>query len=291
MRDEQVWRYARHLMMPELNAEAYERLQAGRVLVVGAGGLGSSALFYLAAAGVGHLGIVDHDVVELSNLQRQILHATPDIGRPKVESAAEKLRALNPEIEVICHDTRFTQENAFELIDAYDVIVTGVDNFPSRYLLNDACVLHRKTLVEGGIARFSGMAITIKGGESACYRCLFPVPPADGRVKCSAETGVFGPAAGIIGVIQASEAIKVLAGIGAPLYNRLLSADLIRMDFDDTPIERSPACPICGENPTITELTELEITSPNCQECQAGVSNRPGHWDAKQLGSSAEPEA
>ena len=283
MRDEQTWRYARHLMMPELGPEAYERLQAGRVLVVGAGGLGSSALYYLAAAGVGHLGIVDHDVVELSNLQRQILHATPDLGRPKTESAAEKLRALNPEIDIVCHQTRFTEANAAELIGEYDVIVTAVDNFPTRYLLNDACVLQRKTLVEGGIARFSGMATTIKGGETACYRCLFPQPPADGRIKCTAETGVFGPAAGIVGVVQASEAIKVLAGIGEPLYNRLLSVDLLHMDFDDTQIERDPDCPVCGENPTITELHEVQITSPNCRECQGGVHNRRDHWDAKHI--------
>jgi len=284
MRDELTWRYARHLMMPELGAEAYERLQAGRVLVVGAGGLGSSALFYLAAAGVGHLGIVDHDVVELSNLQRQILHATPDLGRPKTESAAEKLRALNPEVDIVCHQTRFCEENAAELVGSYDVVVTGVDNFPTRYLLNDACVLQRKTLVEGGIVRFSGMAITIDGGKSACYRCLFPTPPPDGRVKCSAETGVFGPAAGIVGVIQASEAIKVLAGIGEPLYNRLLSIDLLQMDFAETPIQRDPNCPICGDHPTITELHEAEITSASCRECQAGVHSRAEHWDAERLG-------
>ena len=283
MRDEQTWRYARHLLMPELGAEAYERLGAGRVLVVGAGGLGSSALFYLAAAGVGHLGIVDHDVVELSNLQRQILHATPDLGRAKTDSAAEKLRALNPEIEVVCHHTRFNESNALELIDAYDVILTGVDNFPARYLLNDACVLRRKTLVEGGIVRFSGMAITIKGGETACYRCLFPVPPPDGLIECSAETGVFGPTAGIIGVIQAAEAIKVLTGIGEPLYNRLLSVDLLDMTFDEMRIERDPTCPICGEHPTITELHEVEMSSARCLECQAGVEHRPHHWDAVPL--------
>ena len=283
MRDEQTWRYARHLLMPELGAEAHERLQAGRVLVVGAGGLGSSALYYLAAAGVGHLGIVDHDVVELSNLQRQILHATPDLGRPKTESAAEKLRALNPEVEIECYQTRFSEANAAELVSAYDVILTGVDNFPTRYLLNDACVLGRKTLVEAGVVRFTGMAITIKGGETACYRCLFPTPPPDGRVRCAAETGVFGPTAGIVGVIQAAEAIKVLTGVGKPLYNRLLSVDLLNMDFDDTPVERDLACPICGETPSITELAVLEILSPNCRECQAGVKHRPGHWDASGL--------
>lgn len=252
MQGEQLQRYARHLKMPELDVEAHERLQAGRVLVVGAGGLGSPALYYLAAAGVGHLGIVDHDVVELSNLQRQILHATPDLGRPKTESAAEKLRALNPEVDVVCHQTRFGEDNALELIDGYDVIVAGVDNFPARYLLNDACVMQRKTLVEGGVLRFSGMAITIEGGQTACYRCLFPTPPPDGRVSSAAEAGVFGPAAGIVGAIQASEAIKILAGVGEPLYNRLLSVDVLTMTFDVTPIERDPNCPVCGKNSTTT---------------------------------------
>jgi molybdopterin/thiamine biosynthesis adenylyltransferase len=277
MRDEETRRYARHLMMPELDAEAHERLRAGRVLVVGAGGLGSSALYYMAAAGVGHLGIIDDDVVEVSNLQRQILHATPDIGRPKTQSAAEKLRALNPEIEVECYQTRFSQANALDILGGYDVIVTAVDNFPSRYLLNDAAVLRRKTLVEGGVTRFSGMAITIKGGETTCYRCLFPLPPVDGRVPCAAETGVFGPTAGIVGVIQAAEAIKVIAGIGDPLYDRLLTVDLLTMSFEEMPVERDPGCPVCGEIPSITEPRELEICSPHPRERQAGGEHRPDH--------------
>ena len=281
MRDEERWRYARHLKLPELDEAAHERLKAGRVLVVGAGGLGSAALYYLAAAGVGHLGVVDHDVVELSNLQRQILHTTADLGRPKTRSAAEKLRALNPNIEVAEYQTRFSESNALSILDDYDMAVVGIDNFPGRYLLNDACVLTGKTLVEASIIRFSGLAMTIQGGQTACYRCLFPHPPPDGRVPCTAEIGVFGPAAGVLGTIQASEVIEVLAGFGRPLYNRLLAVDLLGMSFDDTCIERDPQCPVCGEHPTITELREVPIESERCRECQGGVAARQPHWDSE----------
>jgi len=248
MRHDQMHRYARHLVMPELDRLAHERLRAGRVLVVGAGGLGSSALYYLAAAGVGHLGIVDHDVVELSNLQRQILHSTLDLGRPKTESAAEKLRALNPDVEITCYQTRLGADSAPDIVCGYDVVLTAVDNFPTRYVLNDTCVEYRMTLVEASISRFSGMATTIKGGQSACYRCLFPTLPPVGRIPAASETGVFGPTAGLMGIVQASEAIKVLTGIGEPLFDRLLSVDLLSMDFAEAPTQRDPNCPACGHS-------------------------------------------
>jgi adenylyltransferase/sulfurtransferase len=247
-------RYARHLLLPELNPEAHERLHDSHVLVVGAGGLGSAALYYLAAAGIGHLGIVDCDVVEASNLQRQILHTTADIGRPKTQSAAEKLRALNPSIEVIEYQMRFDESNALQLLAEYEVAVTGVDNFSSRYLLNDACVLAGKTLAEASVLRFAGMALTIAGGHTACYRCLFPEEPPPGRIPGASDVGVFGPAAGLLGVVQASEVIKVLVGCGEPLYNRLLNIDLLQVTFDITQIERDSDCPVCGDHPTITAL-------------------------------------
>ena len=249
-------RYARHLVIPELGEEAQEKLAAAAVLVVGTGGLGSPVLAYLAAAGVGRLGLVDFDVVELSNLQRQTLHSTPDLGRRKVESAAEKLHALNPSIRLDLHDERFAASNAGRLLDGYDVIVTAVDNFPSRFLLNDACVLHRKTLVEAAILQFVGLMMTIRGGETACYRCLFPQVPAKGVVMQPAVAGIFGPVAGVMGCLQACEVIKVIAGFGRPLYDRLLQFDATTMVFQEVAISREPACPVCGEAPTITSLRD-----------------------------------
>jgi adenylyltransferase/sulfurtransferase len=249
-------RYARHLVIPELGEEGQDKLAAGSVLIVGAGGLGSPAAYYLAAAGVGRLGIVDDDVVELSNLQRQVLHATPDLGRRKVESAAEKLHALNPAVQLELHDTRFSAATAEELLDGYDVVVTGVDNFPSRFLLNDACVLLRKTLIEGAILRFVGLAMTIRGGETACYRCVFPEMPAPGSSPSPKEAGVFGPVPGAIGSIQASEAIKVIVGFGEPLFNRLLQYDALALSFQEVAISREPSCPVCGQAPTITSLAD-----------------------------------
>ncbi len=250
--DEERTRYARHLLLPELREEAIERLKAAAVLVVGAGGLGSPALFYLAAAGVGRLGVVDSDTVEVSNLQRQILHSTADIGRPKTEVAAERLTALNPNVVVERHQVRLTAANAAGIIGGYDVVVTGVDNFATRYVLNDACVLLGKTLCEAAITGFVGLAITIRGGQTACYRCLFPDPPEQGP-----PPGVFGPAPGVLGVIQASEAIKVVTGIGRPLYDRLLQVDLLQTTFEELPVQREPACAVCGDHPTITALRDL----------------------------------
>lgn len=253
---EERQRYARHLVIPELGEEGQGKLAAGSVLIVGAGGLGSPAAYYLAAAGVGRLGLVDADVVELSNLQRQVLHTTPDLGRAKVESAAEKLAALNPGVRLELHHTLFSAATAAELVGPYDVVVTGVDNFPARYLLNDACVLLRKTLVEGAILRFIGLAMTIKGGETACYRCVFPEMPAPGSTPSPAEAGVFGPVPGTIGSIQAGEAIKVIAGFGEPLYNRLLQYDAAALSFQEVAVAREPSCPVCGSAPTITSLVD-----------------------------------
>jgi len=247
-------RYARHLVIPEIGEEGQRTLGESSVLVVGAGGLGSPCLLYLAAAGVGRIGVVDSDVVEASNLQRQVIHATADIGYPKTTSAAEKLRALNPSIDVVEHACRFAPDNAQKLIDGYDIVVDAVDNLPSRFLVNDACVLTGATLVEAAILRFVGLVLTVRGGESACYRCLFPDLPAEGLVPSPAEAGVFGPVAGLVGCVQAGEVIKVLLGIGRPLYDRLLQADALDMSFDEVAVQRDPRCPVCGEEPVIRDL-------------------------------------
>ena len=247
-------RYARHLVIPEMGEEGQHKLGDSSVLVVGAGGLGSPCLFYLAAAGVGRLGIVDSDVVEASNLQRQIIHATGDIGWPKTTSAAEKLRSLNPSVEVVEHACRFAPDNALDLIERYDVVVDAVDNLPSRFLVNDACVIARRTLVEAAILRFVGLAMTIRGGESACYRCLFPDLPLEGSVPSPAEAGVFGPVAGLMGCIQAAEVVKVLLSIGRPLYDRLLQVDALEMSFDEVAVQRDPRCPVCRDEPGIGDL-------------------------------------
>ncbi len=249
-------RYSRHLAIPEFGEEGQAKLAASSVLVVGTGGLGSPVLLYLAAAGVGRLGFVDDDVVELSNLQRQVLHSTADLGRRKVDSAADTLHALNPGIELVRHDMRFSAETAETLLGDYDVIVTAVDNFPARFLLNDACVLLRKTLVEGAILRFIGLAMTIRGGETACYRCVFPEMPATASVPSPADAGVFGPVAGTVGCIQACEVVKVVTGIGEPLYDRLLQFDAAEMTFQEVVLSREPDCPVCGREPAITSLAE-----------------------------------
>jgi adenylyltransferase/sulfurtransferase len=227
--------------------------------VVGAGGLGAPVLFYLAAAGVGRIGIVDDDVVELSNLQRQILFTTADIGRSKARAAAERLGALNPEVVLEPHASRLVAADAPELIGDYDVVVTAVDNFPTRYLLNDACVMAGKTLVDGAVLRMTGLAMTVKGGETACYRCLFPEPPPPAGVVSCSEAGVLGPIPGLIGSIQALEVVKVLTGAGRPLYDRLLQYDGAAMTFTEVEVSRVPTCPVCGDEPTVTELEDVVI--------------------------------
>jgi adenylyltransferase/sulfurtransferase len=254
---EQLTRYSRQLILEELGLEGQRRLRDGRVLIVGAGGLGSPSALYLAAAGVGTLGIVDGDRVDLSNLHRQILHHTQDVGTPKTVSARETLAAINPDVRVVPHQTVLTSENAFEIIGGYDVVVNGSDNFPTRYLVNDACVMLRKPLVDASILKWEGQATTFLPGRG-CYRCLFPTPPPPGSVPSCAEGGVIGAVAGLVGSLQAVEAIKVLLGAGEPLANRLLLVDLLAGEMRTVRWTRNPDCPVCGDAPVITALIDYE---------------------------------
>ena len=253
-------RYARQLLLPEIGEAGQRRLRNGRVLVVGAGGLGSPAAMYLAAAGVGAIGLVDFDEVDETNLQRQILYATRDVGRPKLEAAAERLRGMNPHVEVASHDGRFDEANAASLVEAYDVVVDGTDNFPARYLVNDACVLGRTPNVFGSVARFDGQAAVFAAPGGPCYRCLHPEPPPPGLIPSCAEGGVLGVLPGIVGTIQAAEAIKLLAGIGEPLVGRLLLFDALRMSFRRITLPRDPGCPVCGDAPAIRTLRRYDLT-------------------------------
>jgi molybdopterin/thiamine biosynthesis adenylyltransferase/rhodanese-related sulfurtransferase len=254
-RDE-ILRYSRHLIMSEVGLEGQERLKGASVLVVGAGGLGSPALLYLAAAGVGHIGIVDCDTVDFTNLQRQVIHATQDVGRSKLQSAEERVRAINPEVRVTRHESVLTSENALGILKRYDIVIDGTDNFPTRFLVNDACVLLKKPNVYGSIFRFDGQATVFAHEDGPCYRCLFPEPPPPGTVPSCAEGGVLGVLPGVIGVIQATEAIKLILGKGETLKGRLLLYDALNMRFREVKIARDPECPVCGENPTITELID-----------------------------------
>ena len=254
---DELQRYHRHLILPEVGEHGQSRLKAARVLLVGAGGLGSPAALYLAAAGVGHLGVVDADDVELSNLQRQVLHDTESVGTPKVDSAATRLRAINPHVDVSAHRTRLTSANAMALIDGYDVVVDGSDNFPTRYLISDACVLLNKPNVYGSVLRFEGQASVFSSGEGPCYRCLFREPPPPGLVRNCAESGVLGVLPGLVGVVQAAEAIKLITGIGQPLVGRLLLVDGLRMRFRTIDVARDPECRACGTH-EITTLIDYE---------------------------------
>src|SRR3984893_4977687 len=256
---EETARYSRHLMMPEVTTDGQRRLKAAHVLCIGAGGLGSPAALYLAAAGVGTIGIVDFDDVDLSNLQRQILHGTKDIGRSKLESARDRLRDANPNIEVELHECRFSSENAPELVARYDLVVDGSDNFPTRYLSNDVCVFARRPNIYGSIFRFDGQSTVFAphlGGP--CYRCLFPEPPAPGTVPNCAEAGVLGVLPGIIGMVQAIETIKLILGVGEPLIGRLLHFEALKMKFREFNVRRDPQCPVCGDAPTITAPIDYE---------------------------------
>ena len=258
--EDEVVRYARHIILPQIGGEGQRRLLDASVLCVGAGGLGSPIAMYLAAAGVGRLGVVDFDRVDLTNLQRQILHGTSDVGRSKVESAASTLRELNPGIEVEPHDTVLTSDNAFEILGNYDLVIDGSDNFPVRYLVNDATQFLGKPLVYGSIYQFEGqVTVFLPGAAGPCYRCLFPQPPPPGSVPNCAEAGVFGVLPGIVGSIQATEAIKMITGIGDPLVGRLLIFDALEMDFTTVKIKRDPACPVCGDEPTVTELIDYDL--------------------------------
>ncbi len=256
--NDEIARYSRHLIMPEVALEGQKKLKAAKVLTVGTGGLGSPLALYLAAAGVGTLGIVDFDVVDESNLQRQILHGTSDVGRPKVESARDKIKDINPNVEVVVHEEALTSENALEIFADYDVIVDGTDNFPTRYLVNDACVLLGKPNVYGSIFRFEGQASVFYAEEGPCYRCLYPEPPPPGLVPSCAEGGVLGILPGAIGTIQATETAKLILGIGEPLIGRLLLYDALGMSFREMKLRKDPNCPICGENPTVTELIDYQ---------------------------------
>ncbi len=255
---EEFLRYGRHLIMPEVGLEGQKKLKSASVLIIGAGGLGSPLAFYLTAAGVGRIGIVDFDVVDFSNLQRQIIHTTNDVGKSKLESAREKLSALNPNVEIETYETRLTSENALEIIKDYDIIIDGTDNFPTRYLVNDACVLLGKPNVYGSIFRFEGQASVFYAKVGPCYRCLYQEPPPPGLVPSCAEGGVLGVLPGIIGTIQALEAIKLILGVGEPLIGKLLLFDALKMRFRELKLRKNPDCPICGENPTIKELIDYE---------------------------------
>ena len=256
--NDEISRYSRHLIMPEVALDGQKKLKAAKVLTVGTGGLGSPLALYLAAAGVGTLGIVDFDVVDESNLQRQILHGTSDVGRPKVESARDRIEDINPNVNVVVHEEALTSENALDIFADYDVIVDGTDNFPTRYLVNDACVLLGKPNVYGSIFRFEGQASVFWAEEGPCYRCLYPEPPPPGLVPSCAEGGVLGILPGAIGTIQATETVKLILGIGEPLIGRLMLYDALGMSFREMKLRKDPNCPVCGENPTVTELIDYQ---------------------------------
>ncbi len=256
--NEEISRYSRHLIMPEVALDGQKKLKQAKVLTIGAGGLGSPLAMYLAAAGVGTIGIVDFDVVDESNLQRQIIHGTSDVGKPKMESAKETLKNINPNVEVIGYEEPLSSENALEIFADYDVIVDGTDNFPTRYLVNDACVLLGKPNVYGSIFRFEGQASVFYAEEGPCYRCLYPEPPPPGLVPSCAEGGVLGILPGAIGVAQATETVKLILGIGEPLIGRLLLYDALGMSYREMKLRKDPNCPVCGENPTVTELIDYQ---------------------------------
>src|ERR1700760_400486 len=271
---DEVKRYSRHLIIPDVGMSGQKRLKNAKVLVVGAGGLGSPALLYLAAAGVGTLGIVDFDVVDESNLQRQIIHGGPDTGRPKAESARDSIRELNPYVEVVLHEERLDSDNALDIFRPYDLIVDGTDNFATRYLVNDACVLLGKPYVWGSISRFDGQASVFWAEYGPCYRCLYPEPPPPGMVPSCAEGGVLGVLCASIGSIQVNEAIKLITGIGEALLGSLMVYDALEMTYRKIKVRKDPNCAVCGEHPTVTELIDYEefcgVVSEEAQQAAAG---------------------
>jgi adenylyltransferase/sulfurtransferase len=256
--NEEVRRYSRHLILPEVGLDGQRKLKAAKVLCIGAGGLGSPVALYLAAAGVGTIGIVDFDVVDYSNLQRQILHGTPDVGRSKLDSARDRLKAINPEVNIVTHDAALSSQNALQIFEPYDIVVDGTDNFPTRYLVNDACVLLKKPNAYGSIFRFEGQASVFATVDGPCYRCLYPEPPPPGLVPSCAEGGVLGVLPGIIGTIQATETLKLILGAGEPLIGRFLIVDTLRMKFRELKLRKDPDCPVCGTHPTVTALIDYE---------------------------------
>lgn len=255
--EEEISRYSRHILLQDVGVEGQERIRQARVLIVGAGGLGAPVALYLAAAGVGTIGLIDGDIVDLSNLQRQIIHFTPDVGRPKVESAREKIQHLNPHVQVKTYYEFFTAANALDIIRNYDFVIDGTDNFPVKFLINDACVMAGKPFSHGGILRFEGQTFTHLPG-TACYRCLFNAPPPPGAVPTCSQAGVLGAIAGMLGTIQAAETLKYLTGVGDLLTNRLLTFNAKTMDFRKITARRHDACPLCGSHPTVTKLIDYE---------------------------------
>jgi adenylyltransferase/sulfurtransferase len=281
---DEIKRYSRHLIMPEVGIDGQKKLKAGSVLCIGAGGLGSPAAMYLAAAGVGRIGMVDFDVVDFSNLQRQLLHGTSSVGRSKLDSAKDRLRDLNPHVEIDTFETTLSSDNALDLFKPYDVILDGTDNFPTRYLVNDACVLTGTPNAYGSIFRFEGQASVFAAKDGPCYRCLYPEPPPPGLVPSCAEGGVLGVLPGIIGVIQATEAIKLILGVGEPLIGRFLIYDALKMRFRELKLRKDPDCPVCGTHPTVTKLIDYEQfcgIRPEPAAAQAGAAANP--WETTSI--------
>jgi len=273
---EEVLRYSRHLIMPEVGMDGQLKLKQARVLMIGAGGLGAPLGLYLAAAGVGHLGILDFDVVDFTNLQRQVTFSTTDVGRPKIEAAKERLAAMNPAIEITTHETRLTSENALDIFKDYDIIVDGTDNFPTRYLVNDACVLLGKRNVYGSIFRFEGQVSIFGAPDGPCYRCLYPEPPPPGLVPSCAEGGVLGVLPGIVGSLQAIETIKLILGAGDSLVGRLMLFDALGMKFRELKLKKNPDCPLCGTHPTIRKLIDYEeFCGIRGEEAPAAITSVP----------------
>jgi adenylyltransferase/sulfurtransferase len=270
---DEILRYSRHLIVPEVGMEGQLKLKAAKVLLVGTGGLGAPLGLYLAATGIGRIGLVDFDVVDFTNLQRQVIHFTKDVGRPKIDSAAEKMQAINPNVEIVKHEVALSSENAMEILKGYDLVVDGTDNFPTRYLVNDACVLLGKPNVYGSIFRFEGQATVFAYPGGPCYRCLYPEPPPPGLVPSCAEGGVLGILPGTIGLIQATEAVKLILGIGESLVGRLLLYDALGMHFRELKLRKNPECPICGDHRTITKLIDYH------QFC--GVPQQPAKQESK----------
>jgi adenylyltransferase/sulfurtransferase len=288
LNNDEIRRYSRHLILPEVGLSGQKKICSTSVLCIGAGGLGSPIAMYLAAAGIGKLGILDFDTVDFSNLQRQIIHGTKDVGRPKTQSARETIVAINPNVEVVLHETRISSENALELIKPYDIVVDGTDNFPTRYLTNDACVLLKKPNVYGSIFRFEGQASVFAphlGGP--CYRCLYPEPPPPGMVPSCAEGGVLGVLPGIIGTIQATEILKLALGKGSTLVSRLLLFNALDMKFRELKLRRDPKCPICGDHPTITELIDYEMFCGIAPEPEVPLAN-PDEVSVQQMKQAME---
>jgi adenylyltransferase/sulfurtransferase len=275
---EEIRRYSRHLIMPEVGIQGQKKLKAASVLLIGTGGLGSPLGLYLTSAGVGRIGLVDFDVVDFTNLQRQVLYTTADVGRPKLEVAKERLAAINPSVAIETHEARLTSENALDILRGYDIVIDGTDNFPTRYLVNDACVLLKKPNVYGSIFRFEGQASVFDASRGPCYRCLYPEPPPPGLVPSCAEGGVLGILPGIIGVIQATEAVKIILGSGETLVGRLLLFNALKMRFRELKLRKSPDCPVCGTNPTVKQLIDYEAFC-GLRRGEEGPSSAADEWE------------